>query len=113
MAEQNRFPPLEVQDAGTAAVIRFGGTEVCLDEDAAAALAEPLAALTEQLSQAIVVLDLDNVRYLGSRMLGTLIGLHKRLTAAGRQLLLCQPRDEVFEIFEVTRLTTFLNVRKG
>jgi anti-anti-sigma factor len=111
MAEHRPFLPFEVQTDGPTAVLRFLGAEVCLDEQAAALLAEPLAALADRLRHNTLLLDFDNVRYLGSGMLGTLINLRKKLAATNRRFGLCNLHDEVFEVFEVTHLTGFLGAR--
>jgi anti-anti-sigma regulatory factor len=46
-------------------------------------------------------------------VLGKLVGLHKRVRAAGGELTLLNVAGVVYEVFEVTRLHQFLDVRRG
>jgi anti-sigma B factor antagonist len=74
-------------------------------------IARELAGLTDGLGERHLVLDFGEVRHIHSGELGTLIDLHKRVRAAGGRLTLTNVRPEVYEVFEVTRLTTFISVR--
>jgi anti-anti-sigma factor len=74
-------------------------------------IAGELAGLTDGLGARHLVLHFGEVRRIHSGELGTLIDLHKRMRAAGGRLALTTVRPEVYEVFEVTRLTAFMSVR--
>ena len=57
-----------------------------------------------------MLLDLGNVKYVSSALLGALVGLHKELLAAGRRLILRNLRPQVLEVFLVARLDEFLDL---
>ena len=62
----------------------------------------------------VLVLSTPTVESVSSVGLGKLIGLHKRVRAAGGLLTLCNVTPFVHEVLEVTRLTTLLDVlRRG
>jgi anti-anti-sigma factor len=104
---------LVVQATGDTTVVRFTGDKVFLDEEAARFLSEQLVALADGSIQDTLFLDFASVEYLSSLMLGTLLRLHRKLKEAGRQLTLGNLRPDVYEVFEVTRLTLLLDVRRG
>jgi anti-sigma B factor antagonist len=104
---------LVVQSAGDTTLVRFAGHQVFLDEEAVRLLSEQFLALADGPVQDKLFLDCGNVAYLSSLMLGTLIRLHRKLHEAGRRLTLGNLRPEVYEVFDVTRLTALLDVRRG
>jgi anti-anti-sigma factor len=57
-------------------------------------------------------LDLARVRFLTSTVLGQLVGLHRRVRAAGGELTLLNVAGDVYEVFVVTRLHQLLDVRR-
>jgi anti-sigma B factor antagonist len=109
----SRHLRLVVQTAGDTTVVRFTGHQVFLDEEAVRLLSEQFLALAEGPIQDTLFLDFSSVAYVSSLMLGTLIRLHRKLQEAGRRLTLGNLRPEVYEVFEVTRLTVLLDVRRG
>src|SRR4051812_41831819 len=60
-----------------------------------------------------LVLDLGAVAAPTAGGLGQLVGLHRRLRAGGGRLVLCNVGARAYEVFEVTRLTELLDVRRG
>jgi anti-sigma B factor antagonist len=60
-----------------------------------------------------MLIDLENVRYLSSAVLGKLISLHKALRANGGQLKLCSIAPPIFEVFEITRLDKVFDIYKN
>jgi anti-sigma B factor antagonist len=73
-------------------------------------IAREFGGLTDGLGARHLVLDFREVRRIHSGELGTLIDLHKRVRASGGRLTLTNVRPEVYEVFEVTRLTAFISV---
>jgi len=59
---------------------------------------------------AVVHVDLSEVTYLDSAGIGVLAGAHNRLAQEGRKLIILNPRDAVYRVFEMTGLTRFLEI---
>jgi anti-sigma B factor antagonist len=57
-----------------------------------------------------MLINMDNVRYLSSAVLGKLISLHKALKVNNGELKLCNIAPTIFEVFEITRLDKVLEV---
>ncbi len=58
-----------------------------------------------------IVLDLSHLSFVASVFLGMLVVLHKRMTAAGRTLLLCGIQPEPAVVFKLTKLDTVFAIR--
>jgi anti-sigma B factor antagonist len=106
-------PPQESHFVVARASVRFLGGSVSLDDGKAEVVGERLCALADQLGPCTLLLDFSNVGYVSSALLGLLIRLHKRLGAAGGRLRLRNLSPRVYEVFEVTRLNTILDVRRA
>ncbi len=106
-------PRLAVAAAGDTAVVRFHGSAVNLDEHTVSLLRDQLLALAERPGPATLLLDFANVDFMSSLMLGTLVVLHRRLRASGRRLALRNLTPALYEVFEITRLTLLLDVRRA
>lgn len=57
-----------------------------------------------------LLLNFTNLTYINSDELGTLIGLHKKMKAAGGCLTLFNVSELIKEVFEITRLDGLLNI---
>jgi anti-anti-sigma factor len=55
--------------------------------------------------------DLARVTYLTSAALEEFLALHRRVRACGGQLTVENVTPQVYEVFEITRLTTLFRVR--
>jgi anti-anti-sigma factor len=75
-------------------------------------LGEELVVLADTVGRGNLCLDLADVESVTSVGLGKLVGLHKRVQAAGGHLTLYNVAPLVHEVFEVTRLTSVLDVRR-
>jgi anti-sigma B factor antagonist len=75
-------------------------------------MATRLKALLDACEQNHLVFDFSRVGYLSSSALGMLIGLHRRILQAGRRLKLCGIRDEIMEVFRITKLHTVFDIYK-
>jgi anti-anti-sigma factor len=60
-----------------------------------------------------LLLDLGELEFLSSVALYQFVDLHRKTKAAGGEFRLRNVRPMVYEVFEVTRLTSVLDVRKG
>lgn len=92
-------------------VVHFAGHKVLLDAEIVARIHEQLLSLADEPSTSDVLIDLGNVEYVSSAALGTLVSLHKKLLARGRNMTLANLNPKVYEVFAVTRLDTLLEVR--
>ncbi len=82
------------------------------DQFHARGLAEELHELAREMGERRMQLDLREVEYLSSCMLGGLIVLDRKLQDAGGALTLCNVRPQVYELFLLTRLVDILDVRQ-
>jgi anti-anti-sigma regulatory factor len=62
----------------------------------------------EETAELHLLLDFTNVDRINSEELGTLIGAHKAIVAAGGRLTLFNLNPDVYEVFTATRLHTLL-----
>jgi anti-anti-sigma factor len=102
--------PAAILDDGTA-VIRIGDNDLGAPSGESANL--PLFRLVDDLGCARVDLDCQDLGFLSSVGLATLLTLHRKLRAAGGCLVLSNVRPHIHEIFVVTRLKALLEVREN
>ena len=99
-----------MQQRGNVKVITLSGGKVRVVED----LREgELEGLTDEPRGSHLLLDFSKVEYINSDDLGVLINLHKRLKRFGGRLTLFNLNAQVYEVFTVTRLHTFLTISQG
>ena len=60
---------------------------------------------------ATLQVDLAHVQFLTAAALGKLVSIHIKLRDLGKRLLLTNLSAQLFEIFEITRLDTLLDIR--
>jgi anti-sigma B factor antagonist len=111
MAAPFERPPGKGGAPGDVTVVHFTGRNVSLDEEALDRLHDRLLGLADEPSRSDLLLDFGNVDYLTSTALGTLVGLHRGLLARGRHLAVGNLSPQVHEVFAVTRLDKFLDLR--
>jgi anti-anti-sigma factor len=58
-----------------------------------------------------LVLDLGDIQFVSSIVLGKLITLSNKAKATGGQLVLCNVRKEVAEVFQVTKLDQLFEIQ--
>jgi len=107
------FPPEGPVTTAARTVIRFTGTRVCLDQETVEDIRHQLLDLADTPGAPELILDFENIEYVASLALGTLVMLHKRLAAAGRRLTVRNVRPLVREVFATTRLDRLLNLQPG
>jgi anti-anti-sigma factor len=93
-------------------VVRFIDSLVFFDGLSSPGIAELLCFLITELSQEHLILDFGNVVSISSAGLGALVSLHKQVRAAGKRLTISEVSREVYEPFEITRLTRLLDIRR-
>jgi anti-anti-sigma regulatory factor len=101
--------PLDLEEVDGRA--RFIVHESHLDDANVRAIGERFFSLPRLKGRLEV--DLGNVTSLSDSCLGGLIALDRRLRAAGKHLSLADVTPEVYEVFEVTHLTTVLDIHVG
>jgi len=102
--------PMQVTRTGDHVVARFANL-TGLNEYHADQVGQQLLALADPVGTKFVTLDLANVEYLTSTVLGHLVALHKRLAVAGGRLTLDHVRPVVQDILRVTQLDQVIDAR--
>ena len=111
MSSQRRHPTLRLRKHGDVTVVRVAADD--LSEVNAQAVGEELFRLVEGKAGCRLELDLAEVGFLTSTALGKFVALHKRVSAGGGRLSLTNVAGRVWEVFAVTRLDQFLDVRRA
>src|SRR5438552_1674659 len=96
-------PLLDVVETDAAILVCFLVRKI-LNDDKMEAIAEELFRLADTLAGRDLRLDFANVEYVQSSVLGKLVTLHKKVSAAGRRLILSNINPSVDKVFTVTRL---------
>jgi len=94
-----------VDNEDQAKTLELKGIEVCTAET----IKDPLFELT-QIRQKIV-LNFGGVDFLSSAALGALITLQKEMNAKDSQLRMCNIRPKIYEVFAITKLNRFFDIR--
>jgi len=102
---------LDIEDIGSVTVARFLDRKI-LDEANIELVGRELFALVDSDGRTQIILDFDLVEYLSSAALGKLITMHKKVSAAGGKLLLCNIQKDILEVFQLTRLDQVLSLCK-
>src|SRR5262249_51779731 len=95
---------LSVENRDDETVIRFFGDTVELTDQTASAIQKELLSLAEQQSGRDLVMDFQNITLLNSTGLELLLGLRKRVLAAGGRLQIRNVRPFIAEVFQATQL---------
>ena len=106
----NAPAPLEFTRNGDRTSARFAHP-TSLNEYEADQIGKQLLTLADGPGTRFVTLDMTNVQYLTSTVLGHLVGLHKRLQAAGGRLTLENVPPGIKDILRVTMLDHLLDNR--
>ena len=105
--EQRR---LDIEDVGGVTVATFVDKKI-LDEANIQLIGKNLFDLIDVDGRKKIVVDFSMVEYLSSAALGKLITLDKKAKAAHAKLRLCSIRREIYEVFEITRLTKVFDIK--
>ena len=89
--------------AGATTVVRLTGPRIT-DQVYINELGDELVALLEKSDPPDLLIDLEDVEFLSSSMLGKLIRLLKRTRQRKGRLRLCSIRPSIREVFEITQL---------
>jgi len=102
---------LRVQKQNDVAVVTFATSRI-LDQSNVQQLGEEFDALVDDFHLDKLVLNFENVSYMSSAVMGKLVGLLKKVKAAGGQLILCNIEDSIYEIFSIMRFDKMFQIRK-
>jgi anti-anti-sigma factor len=103
MTDSPDRPQIDVTRRGGHARIRFMAEHLAGDEFVTE-LRNTLDRITQQLPGAQIEIEMQNVAYLSSAVLGELTAALRQLKRAGGQMRLLQPTPEVKEILLITKL---------
>ena len=103
---------VSVETTAAEIVVRFTDSLEVFDGLSAPGMVELLGFLLAELSQEHLILDFGNVLSISSAGLGALVSLHKQARAAGKRLTVREVSEQVYEPFEITRLTRLLDIRR-
>lgn len=111
MSSQPRRSRLEVEDIGDVTVVNFTDKKI-LDEQNIQTIGEQLMNLVDDYGRKKLLLNFSNVDYLSSAALGKFITLKKKIDSVAGRLVLCNIKEDIYEVFEITKLHTFFNIQK-
>jgi anti-anti-sigma factor len=102
---------LKIERTETSVLVHLVGCG-SLNEQTTPGVEEQLIGLAAELGAVHLVVDLATVHYMSSIGLGMLIGLRQKLRTAGGQLSTRGVREEIYDMFDATRLTRLLDVHR-
>lgn len=107
--EQRKHSLINVAMVGEVGVVSFTTTQV-LDELNVQQLGQELMDLVEKQYLVKLVINFENVKFLSSAVLGKLISLSKRIGAEKGRLAFCNIRDDIMQVFKITRLDKLIPI---
>jgi len=99
------------RDVGDVTAVSFQQTQM-LDAMTIERMGTTLKQLIEGKENGRFVFDFSSVTYMSSSALGMLIGLQRRILQEQSQLKLCGIRDDIMEVFHITKLDTVFDIYK-
>jgi len=107
MSEYRR---LDVSEVGDVTVVRFRDPKIIEDLNIQE-LGSEMFRLVEEEQRRKLLLNFSGVDFLSSAALGKLITLDKKVKSHAGQLKLSNIRPEIFEVFQITKLTRLFDIR--
>lgn len=108
MTERRR---IVVAKIGELAVVRFTDKKI-VDSTNIEEMGEEMSSLVDKDHMKHVLLNFDGVDFLSSAALNKLILMDKKIKEVGGVLRLCCLKEEIMEIFAITRLNRLFDIRK-
>lgn len=103
---------LDVEEIDDVTHVTFKIKKV-LDGSVIKPFGEELFALVDTEDRPKIVLDFSNVQYYAADALGKLIKFDEKMKAAGRKLRLCSIREDILEVFKITRLDKLFTIKEN
>ncbi len=100
-----------VAKVGELAIVRFADKKI-VDSANIEELGEEMFSLVDKDHIKHVLLNFDGVIFLSSAALNKFINLDKKIKAVGGILRLCELKDDILEVFIITRLDRVFDIRK-
>jgi anti-sigma B factor antagonist len=107
----SEYRHLDINVVGDVTVVRFRDQKI-LEDLNVQELGQELFQLIEQDHRQKLVLNFFGVEFLTSAALGKLITLDKKVKNHGGTLKLCNIRPEIYEVFEITKLTRLFEIKE-
>jgi len=101
---------LDVSEVGDVTVVRFRDPKIIEDLNIQE-LGNEMFRLVEEDRRRKLLLNFSGVDFLSSAALGKLITLDKKVKSNEGQLKLSNIRPEIFEVFQITKLTRLFDIR--
>ncbi|MFO0011841.1 MAG: STAS domain-containing protein [Planctomycetota bacterium] len=99
-----------VEDAGVS-IVNFIDKKI-VDSATIEQLGEELNSLVTVEKKNMILLNFEGVEFMSSAALNKLISLNSKVKASGGRLKLCGLRNEIKEVFTITRLDRVFDLRK-
>ncbi len=93
-------------------VVHFTEAKV-IDQRNINMIGSELTKMAESGGVSKMLINMENVEYLSSAVLGKLISVHKTLRLNKGSLKLCGISAPIFEVFEITRLDKVFDIHKA
>jgi anti-sigma B factor antagonist len=100
----------KLREQGKHTVISFD-TPTLMNVNDVERLRGDLLRLVDESKRTHLVLDFTGVQFISSQLIGVLLSLHKKLTAAGGTLTLCGLGLQLVELIKITRLDRILSIK--
>lgn len=112
MSTPSRQPHVMVEHTdGGVAIVTFGALKQLKEELQIGNISDQLMDLIERDGVRKILIDLKDITYVASGMLGKLISLHKRLVLELKgKLVLAALAEQIREVFQITRLNKFFKL---
>ncbi|MEC8553873.1 MAG: STAS domain-containing protein [Planctomycetota bacterium] len=107
MSDKKRITVVNIGDLAT---VRFNDTKI-VDSANIEEMGEELSSLVESDKIIQILLIFDGVEFLSSAALNKLILIERKVKEAGGNLRLCALREEIKEVFTITRLDRIFDIR--
>jgi anti-sigma B factor antagonist len=101
-----------VEQIGVVTVARFIDSRI-VDELAIREIDEQLEELASERDYCPLVLNFENVEFLSSSLLNSLIRMNAMIEASLGKLILCNLRPNIRKVFDITRLSTRFDIREN
>ena len=108
MTERRRITVVNIGDLAT---VRFNDRKI-VDSANIEEMGEELMSLVDKDKMKHILLNFEGVEFLSSAALNKLILIDKKVKQAGGNLRLCSLREEIKEVFTITRLDRVFDIRK-
>ena len=109
MTERRRTTVVNIGDLAT---VRFNDKKI-VDSANIEEMGDELRGIVDTDKMKHILLNFDGVEFLSSAALNKLILIDKKVKQAGGNLRLCNLREEIKEVFTITRLDRVFDIRKS